>query len=335
MVGTLVLVGCAPRQVIVERAPQAHYQTSFPLHDTSRELERAFASLHRIAYTGEYHTHIFPLEAGITEADLADPAILDRAVESFFETESKRGTGVVLARSGNRVALVTNDHVVRFPRLRIHHFDEEPGTPRASRRVASVSLRTREWGGLFDHPALGSFEVLARDSIDDIAVAELRLPDLDTSDRFPPIGIPPGDPRRLNWGSFVYVLGYPSGFPLVTRAIVSDPDHDGRGGFLTDGLWNEGISGGAILAIRGETGQLEWVGMTRAGAGAWEVRLQPQGDEEIEDEVGILYRGPIYAERILRIQYGITHPVSMTAMRDFLDRHREMLRRRGYDVRRF
>jgi hypothetical protein len=335
LLAAIFLSGCAPRSLALEGAPHAHYQTAFPLHDTSHELEHAFRSLHRVVYTGEYHTFVFPPEAGVTEGDLTDPATLGRAVEDFFETESRRGTAAVLARTGTRIALITNDHVVRFPAVRVHHFDEEPGTPRAARRVASVSLLTREWGGLFDHPTVGVFEVLARDQPADLALLEVRLPDLDAADGFPPIEVTAGDPRRLSWGSFVYVLGFPSGFPLVTRAIVSDPDHDGRGGFLTDGLWNEGISGGPILAIRGGTGRLEWVGMTRAGAGAWEVRLQPRGDEEIEDDLGLLYRGPIYAERVLRIQYGITHSVPMTAIRDFLARNRDLLRRRGYDLRRF
>ena len=32
-----------------------------------------------------------------------------------------------------------------------------------------------------------------------------------------------GDASRLTWGSFVYVLGYPQGYPMVTRGIVSLP----------------------------------------------------------------------------------------------------------------
>jgi hypothetical protein len=75
--------------------------------------------------------------------------------------------------------------VVRFPPVRVHHYDEEPGTARAARRVASVSLLTREWGGLFDHPTAGVFEVLARDRPADLALLELRLPDLSAADRFP------------------------------------------------------------------------------------------------------------------------------------------------------
>jgi S1-C subfamily serine protease len=330
-----LLWGCGPRVLVVDRSPQAYYQTAYPTHDVSREIEEAFRSLRRITYTAEYETYLFTPQSGVTEADLADPAVLQRATERFTDTHSKAGTAVILARSPRRVALVTNNHVVRFPRSQTYFVDEDrERRPRSARRVAAYSVLLGTRGTLNDHPSLGPFDVIARDTARDIAAIEVRLPPAN-EESFPPLGAPPGDPRRLSWGSFVYVLGYPSGFPMVTRAIVSDPDRDRRGSFLTDGLWNEGISGGPILAIRGDDGAVEWVGLTRAGAGSREVRLQPVGWEPPDDDSGIVYQGPIYAETSLRIQYGITVSVPITDLRSFLAANRELMRRRGYDVRRF
>lgn len=332
----IVVSGCGPRVLVVERGPQAYYQTAFPGHDTSRELERAFRSLRRVVYTAEYQTYLFSADAGVTEGDLDDPAILERAAEQSSDLHSKTGTAVIIARTDRRVALVTNDHVVRFPPFRVHYFDEDvTRRPRASRRVASFSVLTGEWGRLAEQSDLGRINVLARDSAHDIAIFDVRLPPGDAERDFQPFSAAPGEPRRLSMGSFVYVLGYPGGYPMVTRAIVSDPNRDGRGGFLTDGLWNEGISGGAILAVRGDDGGLEWVGMTRGGAGSRELRLRPGDHDQTAEEFAVLYDGPIYAESTLRIQYGITLSVSMTALRSFVGEHRELLRRRGYDVRRF
>jgi S1-C subfamily serine protease len=332
----LFLSGCGPRVVLVDRGPQAYYQTGFPVHDTSRELERAFRALRRVNYSANYETYVFAPDAGVTQRDLADPAALDRASERFSEVTSKTGTAVIVARTMERAALVTNHHVVRFPPTIVHYFDEDRArTPRASRRVASVAVRTQEWGLLADHAELGAFEVLARDTTHDIAVIEVRLPEGVAAAGFQPIAISPGDPRRLSWGSFLYVLGFPSRYAMVTRALVSEPNRDRHGGFLSDGLWNEGISGGVILAIRGDDGSLEWVGMTRAGAGTREVRLQPRADEMLEDDVGLLYDGPIYLEHTLRIQYGITFSVPMNRVRSFLADQRIMLQGRGYDLRRF
>jgi hypothetical protein len=332
----LPLGGCGTRVFLVDRGPQAYYQTAFPVQDTSRDLERAFRSLKRVAYTAEYETFLFSPAAGVTEADLEDPAVLERAEDRFLELDSKAGTAVIVARAESNMALLTNEHVVTFPEVRILHLDEDAvRLPRSQRRVASVSIRRGAWGVLADNPELGTFTVLVRDPLNDLAVLEVRLPEWVPPDAFPRLGLEPGDPARLSWGSFVYVLGYPSGYAMVTRAIVSDPDRDLQGGFLTDGLWNEGISGGTILAVRGDTGALEWVGVARAGAGTREVRLQPAAFEFLEEEEGVLYDGPIFAESALRIQYGITLSVPMTAVRSFVDEHRTLLQQRGHSLRRY
>jgi S1-C subfamily serine protease len=332
--GACLLAACAaPRPILLERGPQAYYQTARPLHDTSRALERAFRSLRLLAYTGVYETYEFPADVVVTERDLADPAVLARASERYISQQSKSGSAVIIARSPTHVALLTNDHVVSYPARKVHFVEEEGrGRRREDRRVASVAILRNEWGTLARDPAVGRITVLARDSDADLAVVEVRIPDMAIPASYPPIPIRPGNPRRLGWGSFIYVMGFPGGYPMVTTGIVSDPNRDRNAGFLTDGLWNEGISGGAIFAIRGDDGSLEWVGMPRASAGRREISLQPATPDLLEADLPIRYDGPIYAETALRIQYGITLSVSMTAIQEFLDRNRSTLLRRGYEL---
>jgi len=172
--------------------------------------------------------------------------------------------------------------------------------------------------------------VLARDEHYDLALLGMELGELSDTTLFPPLALQTGDSKRLSWGSFLYVLGYPAGYRMVTRSIVSNPNWDGRGGFISDGLWNEGISGGLILAIRGETGNLEPVGLARAGAATSELRLQPDTLSAAAAGETRRYEGMLYVESVLRIQYGITLPVSMTAVSDFVERNRAALRARGY-----
>jgi hypothetical protein len=222
--------------------------------------------------------------------------------------------------------------VVHLPALRISYYDE--GSRRAAapgpRRVASASVRTSERGTLVPHPGRGPLEVLARDEQQDLALLGMELGELSDTTLFPALALNSGDPKRLSWGSFLYVLGYPAGYRMVTRSVVSSPNWDGRGAFISDGLWNEGISGGLILAVRGETGRLEPVGIARAGAAQSEVRLQPDTVAAEQGTETRRYQGMLYVESVLRIQYGITLPVSMTAIDLFLDRNRTTLRSRGY-----
>lgn len=334
LAGLALQQGCAAtRPPPAEQIPQAYYQTAWPARDHSGELTRAFDSVKRVTYTAEYETWLFAEDAAITDSDIATDRFRARADTSFSASRSKSGTATIIARSGNRLTLLTTNHVVHFPERQIEYWGGEAdraGGAATPRRVASVSLRTSERGLLIPHPGMRPFEVLARDERNDLAILGLELVETMDTSRFAPLDLATGDARRLAWGSFVYVLGFPSGYPMVTRAIVSNPNWDGRGAFVTDGLWNEGISGGLILAVRGGTESLEPVGLARAGAAAREFRLQPDTLRVTAEAGSQGYTGPVFAESVLRIQYGITLPVSMTRATEFLDRHRAELRSRGY-----
>lgn len=331
--GALASCAPAPRLVSTDGRSLAYYQTSFPIHDTSRDLEEAVRSVKQISYTAEYTTHLFTFEEGVTEADLRGD-VSGRAARTFQEVQSKAGTATIIGRSMDRITLLTTHHVVYLPEVVVQFYEQEPGARRNTPlRVSSVSYRTSELGGLLQHPDLGPFEVLARDDVNDLAVLGMRLREWSDAAQYPPIRLRMGDARQLSWGSFVYVLGFPRGYPMVTRAIVSDPDRDGRGAFFTDGLWNEGISGGMILAVRGETGALEPVGLARAGAADRELRLLPDTTGlPVDEDIVRPYEGPLFLESFLRIQYGITLSVPMTVVNEFLSGSRGLVRSRGYPI---
>lgn len=324
------LTACAPpRVVLVERGPQAYYQTAFPVHDTSGELARVFLSVKQVMFSAEYRTYQFREAAGVTEADVRAGAFQGRADSTYSETVSKAGTATVVARSGNRLTLLTTAHLVHFPELRIEYWDDASANARAAAygRVASVSVKTSQQGILSPQGGTSLLSVVARDDGNDLALLAAAVVEVGDTTRFLPLDLPAGDARRLSWGSFVYVVGYPRSIPMVTRAIVSSPERDGRGGFVTDGLWNEGISGGLILGVRGDTGALEVVGLARAAVGEREVRLQPDTTGIADDLEVRRYDGPLYLQRVLRIRYGITLPVPMTVVGDFLRRNRVTLNR--------
>lgn len=325
-----VAVGCGPpRAVLVERGPQAYYQTAYPVHDTSEDLERLFLSVKQVMFTADYRTYTFAREAGVTEAAIRAGGFEARADSTYSESVTKSGTATVVARAGSRVSLLSTDHVAHFPEVRIQYWEDDPPGPRpgrGERRVSSVSVRTSRHGTLLPPTGTTPLRVAARADADDVALLETTLSQASDTVQFPAVHVPPGDARRLSWGSFVYVVGYPRSNPMVTRAIVSDPDRDRRGGFVTDGLWNEGISGGLILAVRGDTGRMEIVGMARAGVGEREWQLRPDTVALGDEMETRLYDGRIFVRSTLRIRYGITLPVSMTVIQEFLRRNRITLR---------
>jgi S1-C subfamily serine protease len=313
----LAIGACTGRYVIGERGPQAYYQTGHPVRDTSQDLERIFRSVKRMQVTGFYTTYRFSPTDSITVEDLRRPATFRRAVDRFTFDHTRAGTATVVGRSGRRVTLITNEHVTRVPDTVIVYFGAAPGAPPppADRRfVESVAIRTNQRNLVVGLPGAEPFRVIARDSAADVAVIGLELPG-DGPHELHVVNIRRGDPSRLRWGSFVYVMGYPRGFQMVTRAIVSEPNRDRDNGFLLDGLFNRGISGGLILAVRGDSEELEWVGMAMAASAQHEFVLLP--DEGRFQETGMLlpYDGGLHIERVTRIDYGITFSVPMPAIR--------------------
>jgi S1-C subfamily serine protease len=317
----LLLGGCSKRYVLTERGTQAYYQTGWPQHDTSQQLERILATMKRVQITGYYETFRFAAEDQITERDIRVRTTYRRALERFTFDHSKAGTATVIGRAGNSVRLITNEHVTRLPDTLIVYFGEERDAPpgrQAQRYVESVSIRTNQTNVVLGLPDAGPFRVLAADSIADIALLVVELGPRAIPEAVQVLRVPIGDPSRLVWGSFVYVLGFPRGHRMVTRGIVSDPGRRPDDAFLLDGMFNRGISGGLILAVRGDTGALEWVGMATSASGQAEFLLMPDRRQVEEDGMLLPYEGRLYMERATRIDYGITFSVPMGAIQRFL-----------------
>jgi hypothetical protein len=329
--------GCA-RPIEVERGPQAYYQTAFPRYDSSTELERILESVGRISVTTIYENYVFPEDAAPLETEPITPTVLAQAVDTVTVDRSRAATAVLLTRRSRNLLLLTADHAVQFPDTIVQFFGRrtvpELGDPPV-RRIRSIAILRQRSNWLVGFPELAPFEVLARDELNDLAFLGSRIPTDTPPETVRELPVEMGNAGRLSWGSFVYVVGYPAGYPMVTRGIVSDPRAEISRSFVVDGLWNEGMSGGLILGVRGNDETLEWVGMARAAAAQTERRLAPpEGAHEDLDPLEP-YLGPIFLEEVRRIQYGITLSVPVSVIREFGSRHRSELEARGFRVPRF
>lgn len=261
----------------------------------------------------------------------ADRPITDRiwreadTVTTF--TQSVVGTATILQFSTNRVALLTAAHIVTFDdTVTTYYRDRERPT---GIRAFAVKVRQRNYAA--DIPGADGLEVLARNDRLDIAIVGQAINTLDMT--FPVFPLPAGRAADLNWGSFVYVVGYPVGLRMVSSGIVSQPNRDGDASFLTDVVFNRGMSGGAVLASRSRGGPLEWVGIVTSGSANTEYDLVPEDDRMDENRVsGEPYEGQIYINRTQRIRYGVTMAVSIDAIRKLVGDNRTSLLRRGYHI---
>jgi len=312
---------CSPRYIATEDGPQAYYQTAYPKRDVSGQLEQVFRSVKRAQVTGFYDTYRFALADSITAEAVGQRGTYRRATERFSFDRTRVGTATIVSVSGGHATLVTDNHVTTLPdTIVVYHSERGRSDPedRPGRFVESVSIRTSSRYLVIGLPDNRPFTVQARDSAADVAVLDVRLPDGPLAEIVPVLTVPVGNPARLSLGSFVYVLGYPRGFQMVTRGIVSEPDRSRDHSFLLDGLFNRGISGGLILAVRGEGSALEWVGMARSAASEPVYSLLPEYRALAEEDLTVPYEGRLYLQRTARIDYGITFTVPVNVVQQVL-----------------
>ena len=159
--------------------------------------------------------------------------------------------------------------------------------------------------------------LLAVDEKVDIALlTQDYRPTVESQPVFP---MPTGSAVDLEWGSFVYVLGYPTGRAMITSGIVSQPDRNDDHGFLLDIVFNKGMSGGPVFARRRGSSEFECVGLVTSGSAGRELLVVPDRDDARPTlDSGEPYTGDIFARETRRLHYGVTVGVAVESVRRLL-----------------
>jgi S1-C subfamily serine protease len=327
-------MSCATNQPSAERRSSevaATYTTSFPTRDVSRGLSDVQQSIKRISSTGIYVTYYID-DRLVTEEELLTLDIEDLATRTLTSNESTAGTAISIFQNNNRAALLTNAHVVDFPDT-LYSYIEADNVPTQT-YVNAVKIKQAQSNLIFDLPNIGQFEINDYDERNDLALISVNRTEFQEIDASP-LSISVGDPADLQWGSFLYILGFPKGYPMITRGIVSDPRRNEYDDFLTDALFNPGISGGLIMATRDNFNTFEWVGMTNTAAAEIEKRLVPDPSKVDQYQALDAYLDTAFVGVKTKINYGITQSIPMKKIIDFLEENEELLRRMGFRIGRY
>jgi S1-C subfamily serine protease len=308
-----------------------NYTTSFPTRDVSDQLQNIKESVIRISSTGIYRTYIIE-DRLLKRSDLEKVDLEDIASRSITSNESTAGTAISLYSDKRNVALITNAHVVNYPDTLISYVDREGVSPNTF--INSVKIKKNQNNLIYDLPYVGSFDIIGLNEKSDLALLKVNKSNFPNFDA-PRLQIPAGNPADLSWGSFVYIMGYPKGYPMITRGIVSSPGRNEYDDFLTDALFNPGISGGLIMATRNDFRSFEWVGMTNTASADITKMLVPDPLKSSDYENFDIYRDSIYVETKTNLTYGITQAIPMKRVIEFLESHERELQRLGFRVSRF
>ena len=328
----LFLSSCSRTVVYLQQeAGTGVYLTSYPIGNSTPYLEKMQQSVKRITSTSYYETYLFDPESQITRAHIDTATSLsDHSVAVIKHNSTSSGTAVVIHNTDYRIGMITARHIITSPDTLIEFRDTEPSF------LASVSLKTNQINWLFDTPYVGPFEVLLSDENADVAFIGARVDpdqlDVSVSRQFPVFPYLFGRPERVGTGTFVYSIGYPKGYPVVTTGIVSESNRGRRHSFITDGLFNAGFSGGVVVAINGGLPGFEWVGMARSTSADHYWHLVPDLDNALDHQTHLPYRGELFLEQRTQINYGLTHVVSSSRIKNMLEENAIFLLSKGYNI---
>ncbi len=319
----LVLVSCKTNEPVASGSSEAdgRYDSEFPDKTVSDQLDEISRTVKKIDCLAFYMTYIFPEGNTIQIDSLTEDDLKKKTSGSAITNKSVSGTVTLTYYDGKTLGMLTCAHVIDFDDTIYNWYDEH------RTKLYSVSIKLRQQNYVAGLPGGNAIEVVAIDKKNDIAFLRKELAPHVEKPQILDLRV--GKSKDLEWGTFVYIMGYPLGNLMVTRAIVSNPGKTKGDVFLTDALYNKGISGSPVFALRDGATHFEWVGMAKSASVDHIVYLAP--DEEHLDVIDTEqpFDGTQFIKQNARINYGITYSVTIDAILRFLKENKEKLEQAG------
>ncbi len=306
------------------------YDSEFPYRNSSVQLEEISNSIRLINSIAFYTSYVFDPSSKFVASSVGKINFEKAAVEQIRFNRSASGTSTLILEDQGTVALLTVAHVVSFPDTIISHFVNPDGS--FSRYIQSVSIKTRQTNYVPDLPDNGEVEILILDRARDVALLGRHFSSTKTL-ATTTFKYPWGKSSELEWGSFVYVFGFPMNYKMISKALVSSPNKE-KHSFLIDAVFNRGYSGGIVLAIRDGVPNFELVGLVRSVPAEYQYTLRPLTKEQDFDFNPMLpFKGETYVDREQILRTGITKVIGIEVVKELILDNKKKLIDKGYFLR--
>ncbi|MGM0545493.1 MAG: S1 family peptidase [Bacteroidota bacterium] len=303
-----------------------YYTAAFPQSDVSHLLKNAQQSVVRIVASGFYDNYNFDGKA-ITLADIKTNNPKDIASNTSTAEESSGGTAIILDKNNNRSLLITCEHTVSFPDTLITYYEGDDIPEETF--IESISIKKNETSLVYSSFDLQPFDILATDRRSDLALLSVEFEQTGNLDLYP-LSIEAGNSEFLQLGSFLYILGFPKSYAMITRGLASSSESWNDRFFVTDATFNPGISGGLILATNDNYNSFQWVGMASSSTASKENVLVPRPGGDDYSKITRPYSDSIFVEQKTRINYGITQAIPINQVKNFLEENEGLLKEKGF-----
>ncbi|MGD9487525.1 MAG: serine protease [Calditrichaceae bacterium] len=310
------------------------YDSEYPTRPVSEHLEKLTKSVKLISIFSIYGSYDIYGDRNLRKEGLSHADIKTNATYHYIFEKPATGTATIIYADDNKIAMLTCAHVVNFPDTVFSYFKDKFGkdTP----YIRNVSIKERQNIHIHDVPAYKNFEIIAIDSEEDIALIGFTLEYNRPAELIPVLNSPTGRAEELDWGTRVYLIGYPRGKKIVSNNMVSSPNRDKKQGFIIDSVSPRGISGGLIFAVRDGVPNFEVVGMASAVAAESMYYLSPEKNFKMSDYDALhTYDGDAFVQTYDSVFYGITYALSIESVLKFIKENEPAIRSKGYNPDRF
>lgn len=329
---SLMILGCSTLsyEKVYPTLADGQYDSEFPYKSTSEELAKISETIQRVNSTAFYKIYIFDPATNYTLAYLQGKSLDKIASSEALADNSSAGTAVTVYSENNNVALLTCAHTVTFPDTIIAYRLDDKGA--STKYIESISIKEKQTIYVAGFPEGSQVEVISKNDKLDIAILGRKFTSTKTH-YFPVFKYPLGKAKEVEWGTFVYLLGYPINYKIITKAIVSSPRRDESGSFLVDAVINPGFSGGLVLAIRDGVPNFELIGMVQWVPEDEKNLIFPEKsrDKAIYNPV-VPYKGDIYVRKHSSIKYGIAKIIPVETLVSFIEENKSYLNEKGFFV---
>jgi hypothetical protein len=330
LIATLLLSACSSSvyRDVYPTLIDGRYDSEFPYKGCSKQLEEISETVQMLNCIAYYRTYPFSADEKMTREGITAAVLEAKEPSSIYVNNTSAGTATAVYYNDRNLALLTCAHIVDFEDTLVSYYIGEDRRP--TRYIKSFAVKEKQTNYVAVLPEGGEVEILAIDRTADIALMGKHF----TAE--PPgqpriFNYPSGHARDLEWGTFVYLFGYPSGYKMVTKGIISSPNKDKRGTFMVDAMFSRGFSGGIALAIRDGVPNFELVGIIKLVSAHSSYVLTPMKENgDVVFDPSVPYRGDMYVERKTEVESGITVAVPVEAIREFIRTHSDEIRAKGY-----
>lgn len=307
------------------------YDSEFPSLSVSEELNYISKTVKQLNILAFYATYSFPFESKINKSSINDSIleVFSNTMKIAHETVS--GTASVIYNSNKLVGLLTCAHIIDFKDTLYSYYNNK------GNYIQTVSIKIRQQNHVSGLPSGESLEIAAINIEKDIALLSKKItPDSGNNpEKIEVLNYPIGKVKDIQWGSLIYIMGYPLGNLMVTRALVSKNEKVKTGMFITDALYNPGISGSPVFAIRDGIPNFELVGMASASAAKETNILIPGKNIAKNNDIKTPYVGEIFVDNNKLINYGLTYSVSIDEIVIFINSNKIDLLANGFEIDNF